>query len=76
MVHNINKLKGKITENGYTADTFASKLGLCRITVTKKIKKENSDFSISESLKIKDILNLSTEDYLDIFFGEELEFNS
>ena len=76
MVQNINKLKGKITESGLSADSFASKLGLCRITVSKKISKENSDFSISESLKIKEILNLSTNDYLDIFFGSKLEFNS
>ena len=76
MVQNINKLKGKITENGYSIDTFASKIGLCDVTVRKKMSKENSDFSISESLKVKEILNLSTNDYLDIFFGSRLEFNS
>lgn len=76
MVQNSNKLKGKIIENGLSIDTFASKLGLCNVTVRKKIDKENSDFSISESLKVKEILNLSTDDYLDIFFGAKLEFNS
>jgi hypothetical protein len=76
MVQNINKLKGKITENGYSIDTFSSQLGLCDVTVRKKMSKEKSDFSISESLKVKEILKLSTKDYLDIFFGEELEFNS
>ena len=76
MVQNSNKLKGKIIENGLSIDTFASKLGLCNVTVRKKIDKENSDFSISESLKVKEILNLSTDDYLDIFFGTKLEFNS
>lgn len=76
MVQNINKLKGKIVENGLSAEIFASKLGLCDVTVRNKINKENSDFSIGESLKVKEILNLSTEDYLDIFFGQKLEFNS
>lgn len=76
MVANINKLKGKITENGFSIDTLASKLGLCNVTVRKKIGKENSDFSITESLKIKELLHLSTKEYVDIFFGQELEFNS
>jgi hypothetical protein len=76
MVQNINKLRGKITENGMSIDTFASKIGLCDVTVRKKMTKEKSEFSIGESLKVKEVLNLSTADYLDIFFGEKLEFNS
>lgn len=75
MVQNINKLKGKITENGYTIKTLASEVGLCEASLRRKIN-DKSDFTLSETLKIKDKLNLTSQDYLDIFFGTELEFNS
>ena len=76
MVANINKLKGKIIEKGYKPKEFADAIGMCELTVRRKINNKNSDFSIIESLNVKKILNLSTQDYLDIFFGSELEFNS
>lgn len=76
MVHNINKLKGKITEKGYKMDEFADKIGMSESTLRRKINKEDYDFFISESLDVKDKLELSTKDYLDIFYGQKLEFNS
>lgn len=75
MVQNINKLKGKITENGYTIKTLATEIGICETSLRRKIN-DKSEFSIEESLKVKDRLNLSNQDYLDIFFGSKLEFNS
>ena len=75
MVQNINKLKGKITENGYTMKTLSSKIGICETSLRRKIN-DKSDFTLSESLKVKEILHLSSQDYLDIFFGTKLEFNS
>lgn len=75
MVQNINKLKGKITENGYTIKSLATEVGLCETSLRRKINRK-SEFTLSESLKIKDKLNLSSNDYLDIFFGAKLEFNS
>ena len=75
MVQNINKLKGKITENGYTMKTLSADIGLCETSLRRKIN-DKSDFTLSESLKVKEILHLSTDDYLDIFFGTKLEFNS
>ena len=75
MVQNINKLKGKIIENGYSIKTLASEIDVCEATLRRKI---NGDVvvSIEESLEIKAKLNLTTEDYIDIFFGTRLEFNS
>lgn len=75
MVQNINKLKGKITENGYTIKTLASEVGLCEASLRRKIN-DKSDFTLSETLKVKDKLNLTSQDYLDIFFGTKLELNS
>ena len=75
MVQNINKLKGKITENGYSIETLAPIMKMCVTSLRRKINGK-SEFSISESLVVKDKLNLSNKDYIDIFFGTELEFNS
>lgn len=76
MVHNINKLKGKITEKGYKIDCLAREIGIGETTMRRKINQENSDFYVHETLMIKEKLELSLVDYLDIFFGQELEFNS
>lgn len=76
MVQNINKLKGKITENGYNLKSLSKEMDLCELTLRRKINNNNSEFTLSESLKIKKILNISNQDYLEIFFGTELELNS
>lgn len=76
MVQKVDKLKGKITENRYTYTRLAEDLGMSLFTLRRKINSKDSEFSISESLKVKRLLNLSTNDYLDIFFGQQLEFNS
>ena len=65
MVQNINKLKGKITENGYTIKTLATELGICETSLRRKIN-DKSEFSISESLIVKDRLNLSNNDIFQI----------
>lgn len=75
MVQNANKLKGKITEKGYTIKTLAPELGLCETSLRRKIN-EKSEFTLSETLKVKNKLDLTSQDYLDIFFGTQLEFNS
>ena len=75
MVQNVNKLKGKITENGYTIKTLATEVGLCETSLRRKIN-DKSEFTLNETLKVKDKLHLTSQDYLDIFFGSQLEFNS
>lgn len=75
MVQNVNKLKAKMVEQGYTSRTLSYEIGVCETTLRTKINGK-SDFTLNESLKIKEILHLSTDDYLDIFFGTKLEFNS
>lgn len=76
MVANINKLNGRITENGYTKKSFAKEFGITEATLRKKIKEKDNDFTISESLKVKELLNLSNSDYLEIFFDNQLELES
>ncbi len=76
MVKNINKLKGKITEGEFTMKSLAKALGMSEATIRRKINSKDGEFSVGESWETKQLLNLSMNDYLDIFFGEELELNS
>ena len=75
MVQNVNKLRGKITENGYSIKTLAEEVGLCETSLRRKIN-DKSEFTLNETLKVKEKLHLTSQDYLDIFFGSQLEFNS
>lgn len=73
MVANINKLKGKITENRYTIKSLSKEIGMCETTLRNKLYNENSEFYVSESWKLKEVLNLSIEEYLNIFYGENID---
>ncbi len=68
MISNINKLKAKIVENGYKMRTLSEKLGICEVTLRRKINNK-SEITIAESQKIREILNLTKDEYLEIFFG-------
>ena len=67
MVANKNKLKGKMAENEITVPRMAKELGLNDATVRNNIKSEKYEFTLSESVKIKNLLNLTDAEYLEIF---------
>ncbi len=69
---NTIKLKAKIFENGYNIDRFAETIGMSATTLRKKVKGK-TDFQLGETISIKKKLGLNTKDYIDIFFGNELE---
>ena len=69
MVANKNKLLGKIAENGYTRKAFAEAMGMSVQSLALKIKSKAYEFTIGESLKAKEILHLSVDEYLDIFIN-------
>ena len=73
MVKNICKLRGKITEVYGTFGSFAKDTKLSEAKKKKKINNRNSEFTISESLFVKEKLKLNKEEYIEIFFGNELE---
>ena len=75
MVQNINKLKGKIAERGYTIRRLSTEVDLCETSLRNKVNGK-SEITIKESLLLKEKLHLSNNDYLEIFFGSKLEFNS
>lgn len=67
---NVNKLKGKVVENGYSLETFSEKIGINNSTLYRKMKGGGENFSIGEVQRIIDVLNLSIEDVNDIFFSQ------
>lgn len=75
MVANINKLKGKIMENGLSQKAFAKEISMCEATLIRKMLNDG-EFTIEESLTIKDRLNLNLSDYIEIFYGNKLEYKA
>ena len=68
MVKNINKLKGKIAENNYTMKKLSEELGITENTLRRKMNEESSEFTISESDSLRKMLNLTIEEFLNIFY--------
>ncbi|NMB41002.1 MAG: helix-turn-helix transcriptional regulator [Firmicutes bacterium] len=67
---NVNKLKGKIVENGLTIGILAKKLGIDRSTLYRKLSDEGEMFTIKEANLICNILNLSAQEATAIFFSQ------
>ena len=65
---NINKLRGKIVENGYTVERFSEALGINNATMHRKLGTNGEGFTIGEANKIVTLLKLSPEEALAIFF--------
>ena len=65
---NINKLKGKIVEEGMNVETLAERIGVDRSSMYRKLNNFEK-ITIGEANKIKAVLNLSDEDAADIFLA-------
>lgn len=66
---NLNKLKGKIVENGYSIETVAKKIGINKSTFYRKMNKNGDNFSIKEANAIVELLKLSNSEAVAIFFA-------
>ena len=67
---NINSLKGKISEKGYSLNTFSEKLSFDKSTFYRKINSEGESFSIKEADEIATLLNLNYDEVMKIFFAQ------
>ena len=65
---NLNKLKGKIVENGMNVERLADAIGVDRSTLYRKLN-NGEQITIGEAARIKDALGLSAGDAYDIFFS-------
>lgn len=67
---NVNKLKGKIVELGYSVEKLAEEVNIDRSTMYRKMSGKGDGFTIKEVDKICKVLNLSREDAIAIFFTQ------
>ncbi len=68
MPTNERKLKAKLVEMGFDYEYCAKELGISKNTFTKKINNIEK-FSIPQANKLADLLKLSKEEKLLIFFS-------
>lgn len=66
---NVNRLKGKIIESGYTNAKFSKALGINPGTFYRKIRTGGGSFTVSELNKMVILLSLSNEECKSIFFA-------
>lgn len=67
---NINKLRGKIIENGLSVKDLADNLEMDRSTLYRKMNSEGDTMTIGDAMKISKVLNLTLEDVNSIFFSD------
>lgn len=67
---NVNKLKGKIVENGLTIATLAQKIGIDRATLYRKLSNNGETMLIKDANAIISVLGLSAEEAMAIFFSQ------
>jgi len=67
---NINKLKGKIVENGLTIDKLADLIKVDRSTMYRKLSLKGETFTIKEATMIAQVLHLNTGEVNAIFFDQ------
>ncbi len=65
---NVNKLKGKIVEKGYSATMIADYLGMDKSTFYRKLAESGDTFTIKQAEEMSKKLDLSREEVMDIFF--------
>ncbi len=70
MYVNINKLKGKIVENGLTISSMAEKIGMDRATLYRKLSNNGETMLVKDANAIVATLNLSSDDAVAIFFSQ------
>lgn len=69
---NMNKLRGKVIENGMSIEQLAEQIGIDRATLYRKIAADGRTFTVKEADDIKRVLNLSVEDAFAIFFNHDV----
>lgn len=69
------KLKAVIIEKGFTQDQIAELIGMSSTTFSYKLNNK-VEFKASEILIISKVLELTTQQTMDIFFAENVENKS
>ncbi|MDR2025357.1 MAG: helix-turn-helix transcriptional regulator [Hungatella sp.] len=67
---NVNKLRGKMVECGMNTAKLASKIGIDRATLYRRLNSDGRDFTIEEADLIAKELELSCSEANAIFFSQ------
>lgn len=67
---NINKLKGKIIENGMTVAGLAEKIGIDRATLYRKMSNDGETMLVKDANNIVSALSLTADEAVAIFFSQ------
>ena len=65
---NVNKLRGKIVEKGYNVERLANEVGMDKSSLYRKLNNKGETLTIREANLICEVLELSTEEAVAIFF--------
>ena len=68
---NVNKLRGKFVEHGYTISTMAKELGISHTAMSNKINGK-SQFTQGEMSTMASKLKMSKQEITDIFFADQV----
>ena len=63
---NINKLKGKVVEQGMNIEQLADAIGVDRSSLYRKLNNPEK-ITVGEAVKIKAVLSISNKDAYEIF---------
>lgn len=67
---NVNKLRGKIVENGMSIPELAANIGIDKATFYRKLNTNGENFTIKEADLIAKGLSLNRDEVNDIFFSQ------
>lgn len=73
---NVNKLKGKIIENGMNVSDLAEIMGIDTSTLYRKLSRNGENISIKEADKISKVLKLTPAEASSIFFSQYIAYNA
>lgn len=73
---NVNKLKGKIVENGLNVESVSKSIGLDRSTFYRKLNSQGETFTVREVNLLRETLNLTKEEAMSIFFMNNVALNA
>lgn len=73
---NVNLLKGKIIEKGYSVENIAKQAGVDKSTLYRKLSTKDGLFTIREADAIVKILSLSKDEASAIFFNQFVAYSA
>ena len=66
----VQKLKGKMVEKGKSVESISAEMGINPATFYRKLK--NNSFEINEADKLVELLSLTNEEAIAIFFASDV----